>query len=205
MRVPNGPIKAIGVCLHGFGDEASNFLSVADEVDLQEVLWVSLDGPFSLDPRMGLADGRMWFDLFSDPWTAIDEARNKIMSSIQALVDASELSLARVFLLGFSQGGFMALHTGLSLPVPPAAIVSLSGFLMGAHRLAPSTDVTQSTPVFIGHGLQDQVVLPLWYYETLDLLRERGYGKIQNRAYPVGHSLHPQEVRDVREFLRGII
>jgi predicted esterase len=112
-----------------------------------------------------------------------------------------------VFYAGFSQGGFMALHCGLNA-VPqeePAAIISLSGFLLGVSRLAEPNAALRSTPIFLGHGKRDQVVLPLWQFEVKDTLEQKGFNKVTTRRYEADHSLHPDEVRDVQAFLRELI
>lgn len=200
-------IRSIGVLLHGYGDESENFLECAREFGTPGVLWVSLDAPHDFGPQVPLASGKMWFDLFHDPAAAIARSTEAIIGSIRILADSCGLPVSRVFLLGFSQGGFMAMHCGLStaLGSAPAAIVSLSGFLMGGHRLAMPSPSAARTPIFLGHGTQDQVVLPLWHFETIDILNQLGYSNVNSRCYAVAHSLHPEEIKDIRAFLKDVI
>jgi phospholipase/carboxylesterase len=200
-------IRSIGILLHGYGDESENFLECAREFGTPGVLWVSLDAPHDFGPQVPVASGKMWFDLFHDPAAAIARSTEAIMGSIRILADSCGLPVSRLFLLGFSQGGFMALHCGLSsaLGAAPAAIVSLSGFLMGGHRLEKPSPSAARTPIFLGHGTHDQVVLPLWHFETIDILNQLGYSNVHSHCYAVAHSLHPEEIKDIRALLKDVI
>lgn len=200
-------IRSIGILLHGYGDDAENFLDCAREFGTPGVLWVALDAPNDLGAQVSLASGKTWFDLFHDPGAQIARSTEAVLGSMRILLDSCGLPLSRLFLLGFSQGGFMAMHCGLSAAHDgaPAAIVSLSGFLMGGHRLEKPSPALARTPIFLGHGTHDQVVLPLWHFETIDIFHSLGYSNLQAHCYAVAHSLHPDEVNDVRMFLKGVI
>jgi predicted esterase len=210
-------ILSICIMLHGFGDDAQNFIGLAQELALPGMLCVALDAPLPLQ-HMGLAEGKAWFDLFSNPWADIESAREKVTASVESLLEVTRLPSSKLVFCGFSQGGFMSLLCGLSWPTrqssknslasvsaAPGAVVSLSGFLMGAHKLAPPVDHCKNIPLFIGHGRQDQVVLPLWYFETIELLKNAGYEKIQANTYNAAHNIDPQEMRDLKNFLKGSI
>jgi phospholipase/carboxylesterase len=101
----------------------------------------------------------------------------------------------------------MSLNMGLrSAPgMGPAAIVSLSGFLLGSSSLPEPDQALRRTPIFLGHGTRDQVVLPLWQFEIADILKSKGFEAVQSHRYSVDHSLHPDEARDVQDFLRRLV
>jgi phospholipase/carboxylesterase len=77
-------------------------------------------------------------------------------------VDAelSRLSLpaSALALAGFSQGAMMALHTGLRLPEPPAAILAYSGALLAPESLPAEVVARPPPPVLLVHGELDGVV-----------------------------------------------
>ena len=200
-------IRALGLLLHGYGDCARNFLDCASYFHVPGILWVALQAPYGFGQGTPLAEGRMWFDLFDDPDRQIEASLERIWESVQALREATGCPPSRVVYLGFSQGGCMALRAGLQAAPheAPAAIVSLSGFLLRSHRLPVSQDGPRQTPIFLGHGIRDQVVLPLWQYEVAEILRTRGYDRVAVHRYATEHSLHPDEMKDVQTFLRGVL
>ena len=64
-------------------------------------------------------------------------------------------------LVGFSQGTMMALHVGLRRRVAPAAIVGLSGVLVGPEHLGEASARSakgEPPPVLLVHGDQDDVI-----------------------------------------------
>ncbi len=202
---PNGEnIRSLLFLTHGFGDNAQNFGMLAPELNLPGALCVSLNGPKS-HPQMAAMGGRMWFDLFSEPWTDLNLGCEKVKECAERLQQATGVPSHRVAYLGFSQGGCVSLLAGLGSSTPPAGVVSLSGFLMGAHTLSAETPSQRGVPLFLGHGTQDEVVLPLWHFETHERLKELGFEKIKAETYPVAHSLHTRELADVRQFLLEVL
>ena len=86
-----------------------------------------------------------------------------------------------------------------------AGIMALSGYLPLADRFAAERHAANaSTPVFMAHGTQDPVVLPVRGEATRQLLTSLGYA-VQWHSYPMGHSVHPQEVADVSAFLQRVL
>jgi predicted esterase len=81
-------------------------------------------------------------------------------SMIQAEVDAG-IPAERIVLGGFSQGGAMAIFSGLTSKVRIAGIVGLSSWLLLSKKFAdylPTDVVNKETPVFMGHGDRDPLV-----------------------------------------------
>ena len=61
----------------------------------------------------------------------------------------------RVFVGGFSQGGCMSLHVGLSHSVPLAGLICYSGLRLPHIQ---ETQQSAATPVLIHHGMEDDVI-----------------------------------------------
>ena len=69
----------------------------------------------------------------------------------------------RIVLAGFSQGGAMALHTGLRYPERLAGILALSCYLPLAIKLSGERRPdNQQTPIFMTHDDYDAVI-PMRY------------------------------------------
>jgi predicted esterase len=88
------------------------------------------------------------------------------------------ISSDRVVLGGFSQGGAMSVFSGLTAPFKLAGIVGLSCWLTLSHKLkefVPEANPNKETPIFMGHGNADQMVLYEWGTATEQRLKALGY------------------------------
>lgn len=79
--------------------------------------------------------------------------------------------------------------------------------MRGVHViLQASLPAVKEMPVFLGHGTQDPLIpLPL-AQSTANLLKQKGFTKLDFRTYPgVQHSIGPQELQDIRDFILKVL
>jgi phospholipase/carboxylesterase len=151
-----------------------------------------------------------WYDILGANLVDRQDAAG-IQSSEQAIVALITHEVQRgirhdnIVLAGFSQGCAIALHTGLRLPNALAGIVALSGYLPLADRLASERHLANAkTPIFMGHGTMDPVVVLARGESSRDALNLLGQ-PVQWRTYPMQHSVHPQEITDISTFLKRVL
>ncbi|KAJ0343438.1 hypothetical protein KNSL1_010297 [Colletotrichum chrysophilum] len=124
-------------------------------------------------------------------------------SLVQAEVDAG-IPADRIVLGGFSQGGAMAIFSGLTGTHKVAGIVGLSCWLLLSERFAslvPAYKPNQATPIFMGHGDADPLVRPELGALSMEALKKLGYD-VSRTLYPgMGHSACLEELDDVEAFL----
>lgn len=145
-----------------------------------------------------------WYDIFHREINQkMDHGSiNHSHQSIQAIIDQQiqqGIAAKNILLVGFSQGGAMAVYTGLRQSQPLGGIIALS-----CYQLFPQ-EVTKHPPqhLFIGHGEIDPVV-PLFLGEQLrDSLKLQGH-HVQWQQYPMPHSISPQEIADMRRWCEGL-
>ncbi|KAK1240163.1 hypothetical protein MKX08_007605 [Trichoderma sp. CBMAI-0020] len=131
------------------------------------------------------------------------ESRAYLYSLIQGEV-ALGISTDRVVLGGFSQGGAMSLFSGITAPFKLAGIIGMSCWLPLSHKLKefiPGTNFNQDTPIFMGHGDEDPVVLYEWGKATEERLKELGYDVNRETYEGMQHSACMEEFDDVEDFL----
>jgi len=123
---------------------------------------------------------------------------------VHALIEREnqrEIPCSRIVLAGFSQGAAMALHVGLRYPERIAGIVALSTYLVRDDSLEDeSSKANQNIPIFQAHGSMDPMVRPEAGQLAYDRLKGLGYA-VEFKAYPMGHEVHPAEIRDIGETL----
>lgn len=107
---------------------------------------------------------RAWYDILGfGAGSREDEAGlRSSMAVIEDLLEGEErrgMPADRIVLAGFSQGCAMALLTGLRHRERLAGIAGMSGYLpLAATTAAERSDANVLTPIFLGHGRQDDVV-----------------------------------------------
>ncbi|MEA5411345.1 dienelactone hydrolase family protein [Synechococcus sp. BA-120 BA3] len=188
------------VLLHGWGADADDLLdlgAVLLEADPTAIglSVVALRAP--LTHPAGL--GRQWYDLQQPEWPQLPEARRALRQRLLAL--GASVPLERTCLLGFSQGAAMAIDVATgggpeaSESLPLAGLVACSGY--------PHPDWQPRTPkteILLTHGEQDPVV-PFAASEALERSLAEAGGSVRRIAFPGGHSIDPELIAPMREFL----
>jgi predicted esterase len=156
------------------------------------------------------AAGSTWYPL---SFIAPLEANEPHLSSALALLGAVVAELEdrgvpaeRQLLLGFSQGGCLALEYAVRNARRYGAIVGLSAGLIGP----PSTrwdfgGDLEGTPLFLGCGDPDPHIPRERLEESARVLRERG-AEVDLRVYPgLGHTINRDELRAARALLEALL
>jgi predicted esterase len=150
---------------------------------------------------------------FDDLSTAHDEAgilrsRNQFNDLISQEISSTSIPSHRIVLGGFSQGGALALFTGLTTPHRLAGIFALSAYLLlgdRVQRLASEGGghVNKTAPWFLGHGDADPLVKYEWGCKTAEKLRgELGVQDLEFKTYHgLAHSADLLEIQHVEAFL----
>ena len=95
----------------------------------------------------------------------------------------------------------MSLLTGLRHQERLAGIAGLSGYLPLAQSTATErSDANALTPIFMGHGQQDNVVDIERGKASREVLRALGY-EVEWHEYPMAHSVCMEEVGDLNRWL----
>jgi len=189
------------VLLHGIG---------ADEDDLFPLARV-------LDPRLTVVSvgaphayygGRAWFHVDFAPGGRVvpdvAQARATLADLVRWLETAParhDTDAARTFLLGFSQGGMMALGALGTIPERLAGVVVLSSRF--STELFPPTapeDAIARVPLFVAHGTLDETLAVANGRAIRDAFRHRNRD-FTYREYRVAHGIAEQETADVAAWL----
>jgi phospholipase/carboxylesterase len=203
-----GPSRADAVVLwlHGLGADGHDFEPIVPELGLPQVRFVFPHAPVRPVTLNGGLPMRAWFDVSTLDWDQAEDgpgirrSEALVREHVERELDRG-VALERIVLAGFSQGGAIALHTGLRYPGPLAGIIGLSTYLPLAEQLVGEAhEANRQTPIMMAHGHADQVI-PLPFAErSRDLLHQWGY-RLQWFSYPMAHGVCAEEVRDIRAWL----
>lgn len=207
------PITAAVIWLHGLGADGHDFAGIIPQLQLPAKLGIRFIFPHAPARPVTLNNGftmRAWYDIYSLN-DLHQEDRAGIQTSEQAIgrliqqQHAAGIPVARIILAGFSQGGALALHTGLHYPAKLGGILGLSTYLpLLTHFAEEAPSANRQTPIFLAHGEQDDI-LPLALGEkTRDHLRNAGY-PVEWHAYPMGHQVCLPEIAHLSQWLSRIL
>jgi phospholipase/carboxylesterase len=206
------PTAAV-VWLHGLGADGHDFEGLVPELRLPATPGVRFVFPHAPLQPVTINGGmvmRAWYDVFDDAGTRREDEAGVRTSErrIEALIArqrARGVGAARIVLAGFSQGGAMALHTGLRYGERLAGILALSCFLPLAGAVAAeASPANRDVPVFMAHGTHDPLIPLARAQRGRDVLVGLGY-RVEWSQYPMPHAVCAQEVDAVGGWLRRVL
>ena len=205
--------KSTVIWLHGLGADGWDFVPIVHELGLPEDLAIRFIFPHAPKQAVTVNGGavmRAWYDIALEGLERRTDALGVRQSSsaLAQLIDherARGIPANQIILAGFSQGGVIALHTGLRYPEPLGGIMALSTYLALPETLGSEAhSANQSIPILMAHGTQDQVV-PLSLAERSKQALIDHHYSVQWLTYPMAHSVSMEELRAIKGFLLKVL
>lgn len=206
------PTAAV-IWLHGLGADGHDFepivphLVAPGERALRFVFPHAPIRPVTLNGGYAM---RAWYDIVSlERRGPEDESGIRVSQAVvETLIrreNARGIATGRIVLAGFSQGGALALFAGTRYPEKLAGLMGLSCYLLlGGRFAAERSAANQSTAIFLAHGTEDPIVAPQLGEQAREALTAAGY-PVEWHAYAMPHSVCPQEVADIAQWLRRVL
>ena len=201
------------IWLHGLGADGNDFVPVVDELGLPPQLAVRFIFPHAPMQPVTINSGfimRAWYDVFNQDMSfREDEAGvRRSQQEIEKLITIEKdrgIGASRIVLAGFSQGGAIALQTGLRHPERLAGIMALSSYLPLASTLAAEASAAnRNVPIFMAHGTADPLIpLPLASLSR-EHLKQQGY-QVEWHQYLMPHSVCLEEIQEIGQWLQRVL
>lgn len=200
------------IWMHGLGADGHDFEPIVPELGLPAALQVRFVFPHAPVRPVTLNGGmamRAWYDIIEIGGGREDgEGLRDSQAAIEALIAAEVargIPVKRIVLAGFSQGGAIAFQAGLRHPHRLAGIMALSTYLplagtVEAERSAANRDL----PIFMAHGSVDPMISIGRAQQSRKMLEALGY-PLEWHEYPMPHSVCPQEITDISDWLLKIL
>jgi len=195
------------IWLHGLGASGDDFVEVAESMHLPVAMRyifphapkhpVTINGGFVMPSWYDIAD----IDIAAKQDAAGIHASQAEIEKFIAQEVGRGVASENIFLAGFSQGGAIALHTGLRHPGRLGGILALSTYLPLAETLSQDVSLSATkTPVFFAHGKHDPVVPYTLGKMSADKLQQHGF-QVDWHEYAMPHSVNAEEVNDIEKWL----
>lgn len=200
--VSNGEARQLVVLLHGVGADGNDLIGLAPYFAeaLPDAAFVAPDAPFAFDMA---PFGRQWFSLADLRPEAVAAGVRRAAPMLDAFIDAElkrrGLADEQLALLGFSQGGMMALHVALRRPRACAAVLGYSGLLAAPESLG--AEIRSRPPVLLVHGDADEVVPVRNLPAAAAALTAAGVGVETVRRPGLGHGIDAEGIARGAAFL----
>ena len=204
-----GPQASI-IWMHGLGADGSDFAPLADEIELPvAVRYVFPHAPMMPVSINGGYVMRAWYDISDAAIRREDEqgvrASQQSVEALLAREKSRGIAAQRIVLAGFSQGGAIALQTGLRHGERLAGIMALSTYVPLADTLAAEAHAAnRAVPIFMAHGSADPMIACARARASRDLLLQQAYA-VEWHEYPMQHALCPQEIAAIGAWLRRVL
>ena len=201
------------ILMHGLGADGNDFVPIVREFELPKDHGVRFVFPHAPTRPVTINGGmsmRAWYDIVGvdltprGDETGIRESQ-VIVEKFIAREKARGIKSSRIVLAGFSQGGVIALQTGLRHPERLGGIMALSTYLAMPQKLAAEMhQANRDIPIFMAHGTADPTIQLEWADASRRALEAQGY-KVDWHTYRMQHSVSLEEVRDIGTWLSKVL
>jgi len=210
---PASTATASVIWLHGLGADGNDFVPIIDELNLGADHGVRFVFPNARTRPVTVNNGmpmRAWYDIkgmaIADKQDSqgIHDSADEIETLIAREVERGVAS-NRIVLAGFSQGGAIALHTGVRHGTRLAGIMALSTYLPLADTLAAqASQANHDVPIFMAHGNVDPVVPIDLGRASRERLEAAGY-PVAWHEYPMQHQVCLPQIAEIGVWLRTLL
>jgi len=214
VEIETAPAPLVAVIwLHGLGADGHDFEPIVPELDLPAAPGVRFVFPHAPMRPVTINAGwvmRAWYDVREEGGVRQEDppgvrASQREIEALIAREKARGIAADRLVLAGFSQGGAMALYSGLRYAERLAGIMALSCSLPLADTLeAEASPANREVPIFMAHGTQDPLIPLARGAGARDVMHQLGY-RVDWREYPMPHAVCPEEIRDISAWLQSVL
>ncbi|HEV8260796.1 MAG TPA: carboxylesterase [Burkholderiales bacterium] len=200
------------IWLHGLGADGNDFVPVVKQMKLPRlgIRFVFPHAPMRPVTINGGFVMRAWYDIayqelaFKEDERGLRESQRLIEDMI-ARENKRGIPSSRIVLAGFSQGGVITLQVGLRQAKRLAGLMALSAYV----AMSPTIEVERNAasnpvPIFLGHGIADNIVPLALGTMSRDSLIKLGY-EVEWHQYPMPHSVCAEELVDISAWLKRVL
>jgi len=203
--------NAAAIWMHGLGANGYDFADIVPELMLPQGTAMRFIFPHAPVMPVSINNGYKmpaWFDIVhmdleQEPDIDGIEKNSKLVTELIDAEIEKGIKSERILLIGFSQGGVMALHTATRYEKKLAGVASLSAFFPTAKTM-PLNAVNSKIPVFFGHGTFDNVLPADLSQKAFEFLKSNG-NPVERHTYPMQHSVCLEELQVLGRWISACV
>jgi len=197
------------IWLHGLGSDAQHFADKVPKLGLPPnaaIRFIFPDAPIKPISAHNGKKMQAWCDLFfkadgvsfdleNPDIKGIEESSKQIAELIDAEIEKG-INSENIFLVGFSQGAVLALHTAIFYPKKLAGAACLSSHYPMANAIPPNL-ANAKLPIFFGHGTHDDVVPESLNEKTYEFFKSNGNPIERHTYHNMRHTVCLEELKSL--------
>ena len=192
------------IMLHGFGANMQDLAGLAPAISADGYVYACPNAPIPFQ----LGPGQTGFGWLTPRGggTAEETANSeKLLGDFfDTVFQQFNVSPGNAILMGFSQGGGMTYRCGLGRADKFAGLAALSATLPDEDDLAARLPAERTQPIFIAHGLFDQMVSEDTAQSAKSFLESNGYTP-EFHTYNMGHEISGEELGDLVPWIARVL
>ena len=188
------------VLMHGFGSHMGDLAGLAPLINETDFIYICPNAPIPMDIGFG-QKGYAWYPIGEESQPEdIDKAVFQLQQTVDFAFTKYRTNQSNIYIGGFSQGGMMTMHAGLTRPDIYRGAIILSSRVTQVDLLTDRIENLDKMPIFMSHGTNDMVISIKDGREAKELLDEYGY-QIDYREYPMAHEIREETISDLKDWL----
>lgn len=209
---PTSTHKYSLIWLHGLGADGHDFEGIVPQLHLNaeaNTHFIFPNAPIQAITINGGMKMPAWYDILEMSLNrkvdvqGIYQSANLLENLIKKEM-ASGISSEHILLAGFSQGGVIALHAGLTFKHKLAGIIALSTYFPTIEKVITELSIANhNTPIFMGHGILDSIVAIESGKSVFNKLNDFQYN-IEWYEYVMEHSVCNEEINHISSYINQI-
>tara|TARA_B100001250_G_C19768598_1_gene775984 strand:- start:1008 stop:1676 length:669 start_codon:yes stop_codon:yes gene_type:complete len=200
------------IWLHGLGADSHDFVPMVSELSLPDRLGIRFIFPNAPIRKITINNDmkmRGWYDIKSSNLREMEDVKSIIESSnlIHRYIDdeiKTGVKPKKIIVAGFSQGGAIALHSGIRYPSSLAGILALSSYLPLPENLEKEISECQKMPIIMAHGKDDNIIPIEQGHSSYQILIKNGY-RVEWNEYAMQHSICSEEVSMIKKWIEDLL
>ena len=206
--------KYVLIVLHGLGAGRYDLAPICTSLEFSGIEDWHFVLPQAPDIAVSCNHGAVmpsWYDVFAlggnrdssaFDQQGLDQSNQHLHQIINYFLEAG-IEAKNIVLLGFSQGGSLAVKSALSFNHTIGGLWVCSGFVAHPLNDEPLSQSQQSIPTHWCHGRQDEVVPLSFANQGIEALIKKGLN-VQTHFADCGHTIAPEHFFSLRNFLAQI-
>ncbi|MBM3944785.1 MAG: alpha/beta fold hydrolase [SAR202 cluster bacterium] len=191
------------VFLHGFGSHMGDVARLTTRIDTYGYIYVCPNAPIAMN--LGGTTGYAWAPLGGEgAREAQEHAELLLRRFFEEAFGEYGVNPGQAVIVGFSQGGVMALRTGLTSPETFRGVAMLSSLVPDPDYLRTRLPGHKSQSVFVAHGVADTLIPVIEAHRSVEFLSREGYEPTY-KEYLMEHEVNPAVASDLADWMHKVL
>ena len=184
------------ILMHGYGASMYDLVDIAPIINDTDFIYIFPNAPIEIE--IGFEKkGYAWFPIETVDISASDKLLNLTIKEALAMF---EYNKEKLFIGGFSQGGMMTIHSGISSNIAYSGAIILSSKIFINTPIGIDINKPDNTRIFMTHGKQDTVISIEEGRMTRKKLINLGF-HVDYYEYNIGHEINLEILSELSKWL----